>query len=103
MVGGKDAGHRIGLFSVWAASTAFCAFVAWGSFSLLSMMMNPALSGADYWAAVRERAQANPAVTAFLVLGSVGMLFGVVLMGRAVIGRPQRNAEPGAAPDTGRM
>jgi hypothetical protein len=48
-------------------------------------MMNPALAGADYWAAVRERAQANPVVTVFLLLCSIGTIYGVMQMRRALI------------------
>jgi hypothetical protein len=74
--------------------------LAWLSFALLTAMMNPALVGADYWQAVRDRAQGNPAVTLFLVLCCAGVLLGVGIMVRALIGARRQDAEPPAVPDT---
>ena len=100
-MGEADTGQRIGSFSGGMGIAALFAFLAWLSFCALTMMMDPALAGSDYWAAVGERARSNPMIATFLALCLLGVLAGVLLMGRAVIGRPQRHAEPGAAADGG--
>ncbi len=86
----RCAGDRIGSFCVGAAIAALAAFLAWGSFALLTAMMPPALSDSDYWTAVRERAESNPSLTAVFVLCCVTALAGTALMVRAVLGRQCR-------------
>jgi hypothetical protein len=86
IVSERDAGDRIGAFSIGLALAALCAFLAWLSFGALTMMANPE---DDFWALVRERAQSNPALAVVLVLCCAGALFGAVLMCRAALGKRQ--------------
>ena len=91
-MGELTSGRRIWLLISGVTLTALGCFLAWTSFAFLTAMMNPALEGADYREAIRERVQANPTVTTFLVLCCVGVLLGVVLMGNAIVGRSRRHA-----------
>jgi hypothetical protein len=88
-VSAPDAGDRIGAFCVGLSVAALCAFLAWLSFGLLIMLANPDDPDGGSWALVRERAEANPALIAFLVLCCAGALFGAALMCRAALGRPR--------------
>jgi hypothetical protein len=71
-------------FCAGLALAALCGFLAWFSFVFLTLKMNPALVGADYWAEVRDRAQENPAITSFLVLSVGGALLGFTRMARSL-------------------
>ena len=82
-----DPAHRISRFCVGAGITAFCAFLVWGSFILLSMLMNPKLTGAEYWAAIFARAQTDRFTSGLLVFFSMGACFGLFMMNRAVLGK----------------
>lgn len=96
----RCAGDRIGSFCVGAAIAALAAFLAWGSFALLTAMMPPALSDSDYWTAVRERAESNPTVTAVFVLCCVAALAGTALMVRAVLGQSRQHTASSASNDS---
>lgn len=79
----ETVGRRIGHFSIGLAAAAFCGFVAWLAFALMTMMVDPTLAGDAYWNAVRQRMTANPGLSALFVSACVGVLLGAVLMGRA--------------------
>lgn len=51
--------YRVVSFLLGGSIVALCSSFACGAFGVLTMMMSPALAGADYWSAVRERAEAT--------------------------------------------
>ena len=89
------ASRRIASFCAGAGLTALCGFLAWISFALLTAMMNPALAGADFWAAVRDRAVENPEVIAFLALCCAGTVLGLCLTVRSLAWPRRKPAAPG--------
>jgi len=83
----KTMSHWIVRFCIGAVVVAFCSFVTWADYLLLTMMMDPNLKGEAYRVAVRERMGANLLLTVLLIASCAGVLFGVVQMGRAVFSR----------------
>jgi hypothetical protein len=100
-VGETDTGHRMGSFVVGLAITMCSAFSTWFVFLLLTMKMNPALAGNDYWVEVRERAVSNLPITVLLGMCCFGVLVGLVTMGRAAVRRHQKLEKPGATAEDG--
>jgi hypothetical protein len=80
-------GDRIGLFCMGGALTAFFSFVAWFTFAIVTMAMNPALGGRDYWATVGERFENNSVLAVIVCLSCLIASSGVVIMARAILSR----------------
>jgi hypothetical protein len=80
-------GNRVGLFCVGIGITAFFGFLAWFSFALATMMMDPALRGRDYWAAVGDRLGSDLTLTTMMVVSGLLAGTGLVIMVRAVMRR----------------
>jgi hypothetical protein len=86
-MGISTADQRISLFCVGAGLALISGFLAWLSFFMLTMKMNPDV---DYWATVRDRAQSNPSLTIQFGLCCLVVLVGVVLMLQAVFCKPRK-------------
>ena len=74
---------RIGSLATGVLLAVGCGILAWISFALLTMMMDPALDGEAYRSTVQQRMLANPSVSALMIVSGAGVLIGFLLMGRA--------------------
>ena len=82
-MGISTADERISSFCAWLGVSVCSAFLGGLIFIMQTLMMNPA---ANYWATVLERAQSDLFMTTLFGLSCIGVIVGVVLMLRAIIG-----------------
>ena len=71
---------RVIAVTLGGSIAAVCAFFAWGAFELLTETMDPALAGAAYWSAVRDRAASNPALAVTGAVFGLGTAFGLAIL-----------------------
>jgi hypothetical protein len=71
------------LFCVGMALTAFCGFLTWFTFAMITLKMNPSLHGGEYWRDVFGRMSTNPGMSVLLLVSGAGALTGIVLMSRS--------------------
>jgi ABC-type Fe3+-siderophore transport system permease subunit len=70
----------ISALSIGSAIATVCGVLAWLTFSALTMMMRPGLTGEAYWAVVRQRAVASPVTTGVAIFFALGSAASIALI-----------------------